>query len=700
VKALARIAPLITLAALICAFLMATQTSARGQEGKTDKPAASPEATPAQQSAPRATSEKVGATLSSASPQLPTTTSRERREQAYTKLLEGQRFLNNLGTNATEAAVRRVEESFKQAATLDPTLAEAHTALAEIAFFFSQDFDRAASEASIATSIDRDNFGAHRLLARVYAVKSGLRVNKLDKTYVGRAIDELREVVRLDPTNAEGWALLGEMYFATGRNSEAIDAWTRWSALPAASDSRIFQIITNGRELSPDAAAARLGEAYIAAGRADEAVAAIRRAISLSPDNNEYMELLGQALEAGGGDDNSIIAELQRMSAADPNNTSALRRLAQAQARAGRVDAAAATLRAAIARRPKQDREQLLLRLHLAQIFSDASRYSEAVAIYEDLLKARGIGDALLTSDDDREFAAQALRQIIALHKSAGSTSDVTATIERMRRLLGKDDSTADEQQIESLRNQGKRHEALRAIRDARQRFPEEDQFLQLEAQTLTDLGEVDEAVALLRKQLKGSAQDYGIYLAVSNLYSQARRGREAVDAARKAIELTPSDNPGMLTDALIVLSSAQERAGDRKGSEQSLRSILAKEPDNATALNNLGYFLVERNERLEEALDMINRAVRSDPANSSFLDSLGWAYFKLGKLTEAERHLSEAARRDNQSATIQEHLGDLYQKLGKTDQAQVAWKKALSLSVEAEEIERIKAKLDGSLAK
>ncbi|MGB7924930.1 MAG: tetratricopeptide repeat protein [Pyrinomonadaceae bacterium] len=679
-KALARIAPHVTLAALICVSMLGMQAAALAQESE---------------------QQQSGATRSPAAPQIPTTTvSRERREQAYAKLLEGQRYLNNLGTNATEAAVRLTEQSFRQAVTLDPTLAEAHTALAEIAFFFAQDFDRAEREATLAVSIDGDNFGAHRLLARVYGLKSGLRVSKLDKALVERAVTELREVVRLDQTNAEGWALLGEMYFATGRNNEAIDAWTRWSALPAANDSRIFQIITNGRELSPDAASARLGEAYLAAGRAAEGMAAIRRAIALSPENNDYMDLLGQALEAGGGDDNTIIAELQRMAAADPSNTSALRRLAQTQARAGRVDDAAATLRAAIARRPKQDREQLLLRLYLAQIFSDASRYTDAVVVYEDLLKDRGIGDALLTSDDDREFAAEALRQIIALQKSAGRASDVTATIERMRRLLGKDDSTADEQQIELLRNQGKRREALRAIREARLRFPEEDQFLQLEAQTLTDLGEVDEAVTLWRARLKGSAQDYGVYLAVSNLYSQAGRGREAVEAARKAIELTPSDNPGMLTDALIVLSSAQERAGDRKGSEQSLRSILAKEPDNATALNNLGYFLIERNERLTEALDMIQRAVRAEPANSSFLDSLGWAYFKLGKLTEAERHLNEAARRDGQSATIQEHLGDLYQKLGKTDQAHAAWKKALSLSVEVEEMERLKAKLDGKLAK
>jgi predicted Zn-dependent protease len=126
------------------------------------------------------------------------------------------------------------------------------------------------------------------------------------------------------------------------------------------------------------------------------------------------------------------------------------------------------------------------------------------------------------------------------------------------------------------------------------------------------------------------------------------------------------------------------------------LRGILAKDPKNPSALNNLGYFLTERNERLPEALDMIQKAVRAEPANASYLDSLGWVYFKLGKLAESERYLRDAARRNPASATIQEHLGDLLQRLGKTEQARAAWQRALSLSVEAADTSRIKAKLNG----
>jgi Flp pilus assembly protein TadD len=96
----------------------------------------------------------------------------------------------------------------------------------------------------------------------------------------------------------------------------------------------------------------------------------------------------------------------------------------------------------------------------------------------------------------------------------------------------------------------------------------------------------------------------------------------------------------------------------------------------------------------------MIQRAVRAEPTNSSFLDSLGWAYFKLGKLDEAELHLSEAARRDAASATIHDHLGDLYQRRGKPEQARAAWQKALALTVEVDEITKIKAKLNGQPSK
>ena len=155
-----------------------------------------------------------------------------------------------------------------------------------------------------------------------------------------------------------------------------------------------------------------------------------------------------------------------------------------------------------------------------------------------------------------------------------------------------------------------------------------------------------------------------------------------------------------MLEAALITLSSAQERAGDPRGSEESLRRILARDPDDATALNNLGYFLTERNERLPEALDMIKRAVKAEPTNPNYLDSLGWVYFKLGQLDEAERYLNDAARRNTRSSTVQEHLGDLHHKRGQLEQARAFWRKAIGLTTDATNITRLKGKIGNDQSK
>jgi tetratricopeptide (TPR) repeat protein len=93
----------------------------------------------------------------------------------------------------------------------------------------------------------------------------------------------------------------------------------------------------------------------------------------------------------------------------------------------------------------------------------------------------------------------------------------------------------------------------------------------------------------------------------------------------------------------------------------------------------------------------LIQRAVRAEPNNSSYLDSLGWVNFKLGKLDEAERYLRDAARRNPGSAAIQEHLGDLLNSRGLVEQARAAWQKALSLSTEPASSDKLKAKLNAA---
>jgi tetratricopeptide (TPR) repeat protein len=615
--------------------------------------------------------------------------------------MEGQRYLWQLrgvrDDGAFERLVGQARAAFQESARLDPTFAEAHTALARLAFEYPpQDLALAEREANLAVRLNPNNYGAQRILGRYYTLVSGLRGGRLVRQNAEKALEALKQVTKLAPSDSEGWALRGEIALALGQHEEAATAFTRWSALPPNQDSRFYSFVSGERLLTPDTAYSRLAEALLAAKRGPEALAAVRRAMSLNEENEDYARQLVKILEATGNDEQAV-GEMERIVAANPDKADLVRLLARMKQKAGKIDEAAALLRGALKKTPAGNRDHQALQLSLAQLYTGAGRNQEAVTVYQEMLNERGIGNELLQEEDQREFAANLLERILELQKNAGQTKEAEATIERMRRLLGATDSTADEKQVELLRDTGRREEALAAVRAARAKFPQEETFIRSEAMVLTDLGRVDEGAKLLRDRLAGQPNDFGEYIYLSIIYAQARRGAEAVEAGKKALGLVPSDMPqaaSLRRTALLVLATAQERAGDRAGSEASLRRVLAQEPDNTTALNNLGYFLLDNNERLAEALDLIQRAVKAEPTNPSFLDSLGWAYYKLNKFAEAELHLTEAARRNPTSATIQEHLGDVYHRLGKTEEARIAWQKALKLTAEPEAPARLKGKL------
>jgi tetratricopeptide (TPR) repeat protein len=134
---------------------------------------------------------------------------------------------------------------------------------------------------------------------------------------------------------------------------------------------------------------------------------------------------------------------------------------------------------------------------------------------------------------------------------------------------------------------------------------------------------------------------------------------------------------------------------------------VLASDPEYASALNYLGYMLADQNMKLEEALGYIKRAVDLDPSNGAYLDSLGWAYFRLGKYELAEDNLLKASQKINTDPTVLDHLGDLYQKTGRLKLAASNWERALNewnrtiaAEVDPADQARVQKKLDSAKMK
>jgi predicted Zn-dependent protease len=150
--------------------------------------------------------------------------------------------------------------------------------------------------------------------------------------------------------------------------------------------------------------------------------------------------------------------------------------------------------------------------------------------------------------------------------------------------------------------------------------------------------------------------------------------------------------------ELLFRLGSSLERAGDFSGAEDAFQKLLELRPDDAATQNYLGYMWADKGVRLDEAYAMLQKAVAREPRNGAYLDSLGWACFRLGRMDAAGRNLLEAHRREPDDPTIEEHLGDLQARQGNVERAIAHWERALTLK--PEEPEKIRQKLAQSRAR
>ncbi|MCC7321830.1 MAG: tetratricopeptide repeat protein [Rubellimicrobium sp.] len=177
-----------------------------------------------------------------------------------------------------------------------------------------------------------------------------------------------------------------------------------------------------------------------------------------------------------------------------------------------------------------------------------------------------------------------------------------------------------------------------------------------------------------------------------------AGRHAESIGPYDRALDLGGADNPGRWR-LLYSRGIAHFALDDWELAEADFAAAVALRPDQPSLLNFYGYSLVERHERLDEALSMIERAVALDPENGAYVDSLGWALFRLGRLDEAVETLERAAALESADPVVNDHLGDAYLAVGRQREARFQWLRALSFGPDEAEAEAIRRKLETGIA-
>jgi Flp pilus assembly protein TadD len=140
---------------------------------------------------------------------------------------------------------------------------------------------------------------------------------------------------------------------------------------------------------------------------------------------------------------------------------------------------------------------------------------------------------------------------------------------------------------------------------------------------------------------------------------------------------------------------TALERLGRWPEAEADLQAALKQRPDEPELLNYLGYSWVDRGEHLKEGLAMVQKAVAADPRSGAMVDSLGWAYYRLGDYKKAVEELEQAVELEAGDPEINNHLGDAYWRVGRHDEAQFQWRRVLTLKPD----DKIKTSAEAKLA-
>lgn len=610
--------------------------------------------------------------VSAATAATPTGPTMSRRAASYLEYFEARELV-------AEGRVEEARRKLEQILAADPAAAEVHAALARLCLR-DGDVLCADSHARQAIELAPQEAEGHRIEAEL-SLQRSQRVG--DPQALEQALAELAAAAAAQPADPWVWSTWIRALAGDGRVAEAEDVARRAGAVPG---------------LDPAAPYLMLARILLARGDSSAATSVLERVDVSGRGGAAVLEMLAD-LKGATGDLAGQSAALQKLYEFRPDDPDIAHRLGAVRLELGDDFGALAPLRVAFEARESDP----VVRRDLARALVGLGKGADALPILRELPPVeRGPHTLLLWAqgaEQAGQFAEAADRLEELLTKLSENDLKTNGLILRLRaardRLRGRQYNAA----LALLRGQEDDVSALRIVvqtLDASGRRTDADALLR--AHRSAHPGAPALAALVAERASQQGGRSAGVDAALVELRSAANRPAAAAEAATW---MTAWDDPllgAALIDAvglpaspsadeLRARASTLSAAGRFGEAEAAFRRLLEVNPQDAGALNDLGYLLADQGRSLDEAVQMLRKAVTLRPDEPEYLDSLGWALHRAGRSAEALPLLRQAMQKSQERAApaIREHLGDVYQALGDSDRARSEWEAALAMGSDQE---------------
>ncbi len=609
---------------------------------------------------------------------------------------------------STGANITKAIENYKAAIKADPNSSALSEELTEF-YVQSGRLAEAQTDAEDTLKKNPNDVNSLRLLARIYAGQIQTQRNRLDEEMLKRTLDEYKKIVALVPNDVDSWVMLGRLYKIQSDSAESEKAFKKALDLDPDNEDALSGLASVYADLGDAQKAAdtlrtlaekmpserslrELSLAYEELGQFGLAADALNRALSLNPpDAADLKRAMAEDLVRGQRY-NDAIKIYQDFVADDPKDALSYLRISQIYRTEHDMAKARENFDKAKAIDPNS------VDIHYDEVFLLAAEGKTVDAI-------QALKDVLSATVKTKYTAGETEKRVQLLEQLAGLYTDADQTelsVDTYRQAAELDPTAAPRESafiIETYRQAHLFPKAEQEANAALKKWPDNRGLHVEHALVLADLGRNDQAAAEVKKLMDGK-NDLETYMTLARVYDKARKFDDMAKALDSAEKLTKDDE--QKKDVWFTRGAMFERQKKLEPAETEFRKVLKVDPDYALAWNYIGYMLADRNQRLQEALGLINKALDKDPGNGAYLDSLGWVYFRLGRLPEAEANMRTAVEKTPHDPTVHDHMAQVLMGESKVREAIAQWQLSLKewesgapADLEPAEVAKVKSRLE-----